>query len=63
MTLDDLRIRFPALAFALYALEPIGAVTFEIIEPDGATYTFTGDTAAAAVAKAFPPEPAPGLFD
>lgn len=58
MTLDELRNEHPELAFAVYALEPGGAVTFEIITPDGHVYQFKGLTAQAAIDKAFPPQEA-----
>ena len=57
MTFDDIRAAMPELAISVYALEPSGVVTLEIITPDGAIYTFTGPTLAEAVAVAFPPEP------
>lgn len=54
--LDDLRRAFPRLGFALYALDPAGAVTFEVYDGD-AVYTFSGPSAAAAMSIAFPPAP------
>ena len=52
---------------ALYALDPTGVVTFEVIDADGNLFTFIGATAAEAIAMAFPeepaPEPAPNAFD
>jgi hypothetical protein len=54
LTFDDLRDRFPMLGFALYALEPGGAVTLEIYDGEE-VYAFQGATAAAAIAAAFPP--------
>lgn len=57
-SLSDLRRNFPKLGFALYAIEPGKAVTFEIY--DGADiYTFKGATAEDAIAAAFPDEPEP----
>lgn len=69
--LDDLRAALPDCGFALYAYEPGGPVTLEVITPDGETFTFAGPTAAAAIARALPrtPEPAaapadlPDIFD
>ena len=59
MTFDEIRAAFPDLAITLYAMTPGGAVTFEVIAADGATYQFQGDTAQAAIDAAFPPvEPA-----
>jgi len=57
--LDELRKQHPTLGFALYAMTPGGVVTFEVYE-HGEVYTFTGLTAEAAIAAAFPaqaPEP------
>lgn len=68
MTLfDDIRERHPDLAVNLYAMEPGGPVTLEIITPDGKTFTFRGETAQEAIDTAFPPEPeptpAPDIFE
>ena len=72
MTLDELRNDNPELAFALYALEPGGPVTFEVITPDEQVFTFKGPTAQAAIDSAFPPRepetsapppPADSIFD
>lgn len=52
--LDELRSENPALGFALYAMEPRGAVTFEVYTPDGGTYAFVGATAEEAMNLAFP---------
>ncbi|MGE0211819.1 MAG: hypothetical protein AB7S41_09010 [Parvibaculaceae bacterium] len=54
MSLDDLRAAYPKLAFALYALTPGGAVTLEVIDEAGEIFDFKGETAAAAMAAAFP---------
>lgn len=54
-TLDEARAAQPAFAMALYALEPGGPVTLEIITPDGEPFTFEGPTEAAVLARAFPP--------
>lgn len=59
MTFDELRAANPDLAVSLYALEPGGLVTLEVITPDGQAFTFAAETAAAAIEKAFPAEPAP----
>lgn len=67
MTFDELRARFPNVGLALYAIEPGGPVTLEIISPDGSVFPFEADTAAAAIEAAFPPEPQPAaesnIFD
>lgn len=60
--IDTLRKRHPALGFALYALEPGAPVTFEVHD-DGELFAFTGPTAGAAIAEAFPPPPPPNVFD
>lgn len=54
-TLDEARAAQPAFAMALYALEPGGPVTLEIITPDGQPFTFEGPTEAAVLSRAFPP--------
>lgn len=59
MTFDDIRAAHPELAIALYALEPGGAVTLEVLTPDGQSFTFTRPTATEALATAFPPTPEP----
>ena len=55
MTLDELRAAMPRLGFALYALDPGGAVTFEIVTPEGELYSFAAPTAQSAIDAAFPP--------
>lgn len=57
MTFDEARAAYPALAMAIYALDPGAAVTLEIHSPDGEMFTFTGPTEQAALDAAFPPEP------
>jgi hypothetical protein len=58
MTFDDLRAAHPDLGFALYAYSAGEPVTLEVIDADK-SYTFTGWSASAAIAAAFPePEPA-----
>lgn len=64
MTLDDLRDRFPLIGFAVYALEPRGAVTVEIHKPDGSygsvqAWTVADAVAAAGQALGLVEEPAP----
>lgn len=56
---DELRARYPGYGMALYALDPHGAVTFEVIDAEGNLFTFIGATAAEAIAMAFPEEVPP----
>jgi len=57
MTFDDLRTAYPDLALNLYALDPGGPVTLEVLA-DGDAFTFSAPTALQAIALAFPaPEP------
>lgn len=51
---DRLREEHPDLILNLYAMQPLGPVTLEIITPDGKTFTFPALSAAAAMAAAFP---------
>ena len=68
---DAIRAENPDLGFALYALEPGGPVTLEIVTPDGGLFTFKGATAAAAIEAAFPtpsvsptpPQPTTNVLD
>lgn len=54
---DQLRAENPDCGFALYALEPRGPVTLEVIPPeaDARVYQFVGATADEAMNQAFPP--------
>lgn len=71
--LDAARAAFPKLGLAIYAYEPGGPVTLEVHAADGQTFSFTGDSEAAVIARAFPsllasppepdPAPAPNVFD
>lgn len=64
--LDVLRMQNPELGFALYAMTPGGAVTLEVFTPDDQVFSFSGATAADALAAAFPetpPEPDPPPVD
>lgn len=75
MTVDDARAAFPKLGLALYALDPGGPVTLEVVSADGQIFPFKGPTEAAVIARAFPslveppaplPEPdppRPNVFD
>ncbi len=56
---DELRAAHPDMALALYALEPRGVVTFEVITPDGQSYSWDALTADDAMDAAFPPERVP----
>jgi len=51
---DRLREERPDLALTLYAMDPGGLVTLEVITPEGEVFTFLGPTAAAAMRTAFP---------
>lgn len=53
---DDVRAANPDLLVSVYGMTPGGPVTLEIITPDGKAFTFTGATARAAIARAFPPD-------
>lgn len=56
---DRLRAENPELALSIYALEPGGTVTLEIITPDEQVFTFVGRSLADTINRAFPePEPA-----
>lgn len=55
---DQIRHDHPDLGLTLYAIEPGGVVTLEVIAPDGSIFTFRGATADETLAVAFPPEPA-----
>lgn len=52
-TIDALRTKYPALGFALYALEPGGPVTLEAVNGDGKIFTFRGATEEAAIMAGF----------
>lgn len=58
MTFDEVRAAYPALAMAIYALDPGAAVTLEVHTPEGVVFTFAGPTEQAVLDAAFPPEPA-----
>jgi hypothetical protein len=55
-SIDEARLLAPHLGFSVYAMEPKGAVTLEVIE-DGTPYAFVGATEAEAWAMAFPGAP------
>lgn len=52
---DAIRAAHPELAINLYAMTPGGAVTLEIITPDGETFQWSAETATMAFLAAFPP--------
>lgn len=56
MTFDEIRAAHPELGLTLYAIEPGGPVTLEVITPDGGLFTWRAATAEAALAEAFPPD-------
>ena len=62
MTYDELRAAHPDLVFNVYAMEPGGAVTLEVIAAGEPPYTFTAPTLAEAIDAAFPPSPEPDAF-
>lgn len=74
-SIDVIRAAYPHLRVALYAYDPKGPVTLELMAPDDQTFTFTAATAHAAAVLACPelfvlaaepasPEPDPTtLFD
>jgi hypothetical protein len=53
-SIDAIRAAYPHLRVALYAYEPKGSVTLELIAPDDQTFTFTAPTAHEAAALACP---------
>ena len=58
MTLDEVRARHPDLGFALYAFDPGGEVTLEVLDGDD-LFSFTGPSAEDVLARAFPEPPQP----
>jgi len=54
---DRLCQQHPDLAINVYAMTPGGAVTLEVITPDGAPFTWQAETLELAVAMAFPEAP------
>lgn len=66
MTLDDLRRAQPHLGFAVYAYEPGGDVTFEIMAGEQ-SFTWRAPTVAEALAMAYPglaiAAPEPDIFE
>lgn len=54
--LDRLREKHPDLAIGIYALEPDGPVTLEIITPDQEVFSWRAATLAGCIARAFPDE-------
>ena len=61
---DVIREQNPELRLNIYAMEPGGPVTLEVITPDDGVFSFTAPTAAAAIAKAFPePDAEPDTTD
>jgi len=63
MTFDEARARNPGLALTLYALDPLGPVTLEIISPEGEIFKFESDTGQGALDLAFPPPAPESAFD
>lgn len=72
MTIDDVRVRYPALGIGIYAIVPGEPVVLEVIDPAGDVFSFTAMTVDECLEKAFPeltptePEPeapAASVFD
>ena len=59
MTFDEIRAKFPAFGFALYAYEPGGPVKFEVLDPAGTIWEFSAETEQAVLERAFAPEQPP----
>ncbi len=62
-SLDAVREQNPDLGFSVYALEPGGPVTLEIVAPDEQIFTFKAATLEAALLLAFPPDNQPAEPD
>jgi hypothetical protein len=54
-SLDDLRRQEPDVGAAIYALEPGGPVTLEVLMPDGQMFSWVAATVAEVFSQAFPP--------
>jgi hypothetical protein len=52
--IDAIRAEYPHLRIALYAYEPGGDVTLEVLSSDDQQFTFIASTAEIAVRRAFP---------
>lgn len=52
MTFDELRARLPDFGLALYAYEPGGPVTLEIVAPGEQPFSFEGGSEAAVIERA-----------
>lgn len=63
MTLDELRLRFPRLGFAIFAMDPAEPVVLEVYEPGGETFQWRGPSVADVLAAAFPAPPPTSVFD
>ena len=63
MTFDEIRANNPDLLVNVYAMEPHGLVTLEIIDADRQSFVFRAETLEAALAAAFPEHTAPNVFE
>ena len=69
MTFDQIRDLHPHLALAVYAYDPGGEVTVEVISPDGTRFQASGLTLDSILQSLFPDPPAeeeapePSIFD
>ncbi len=67
--LDEIRAKYQHLGLALYAFDPKGPVTLEVLTPTGDIFSFSGATEAEVLLRAFAPEdeepkkPEPSVFD
>lgn len=67
-TFDDLRAALPLTGLAVYAFDPGGPLTMELLTPDGRLLAIERATLAECIAAAMPPKPpdpvpAPSIFD
>jgi hypothetical protein len=64
MTFDEIRENWPHLGLAVYAYEPGGPVTVEVLSADGSRFELSGLTLDETLGMLFPaPEPELSIFD
>lgn len=64
MTFDQIREAWPHLGLAVYAYEPGGLVTVEVLAADGSRFELSGLTLDDTLGRLFTaPEPEPSIFD